>query len=177
MNLRPNRIRATHKMPAEKLKNDDIHFSVSFPVVPMGKPRMTQRDKWKKRKAVLKYHAFKDQLRICVNLTPNLRAAFDGGNITTLSWTAYLPLPASWTKSKKAAMAGTLHRAKPDRDNIDKAIMDALFADDSGIASGTIEKRWDDGNGSRIDAQFSSQNVKGVAPLLARADVDTEVEP
>lgn len=160
MNLRPNRIRATHKMPEEKLKNDGINFSVSFPVVPMGKPRMTQRDKWKKREVVLRYHAFKDQLRLCVNQTHNLRATLESGNVDTLSWTAYLPMAPSWPKKKKAAMAGTLHRAKPDRDNIDKAIMDALFADDSGIASGTIVKRWDDGNGSRIDVQFSSQNVQ-----------------
>lgn len=52
-----------------------------------------------------------------------------------------------------------LHRAKPDRDNIDKALLDALFNDDSGIASGLIEKRWDDGNGPRIEAVFSSQII------------------
>ena len=29
----------------------------------MGKPRMTQRDKWKKRPCVLRYHAFRDKMR------------------------------------------------------------------------------------------------------------------
>ena len=41
-----------------------------------------------------------------------------------------------------------LHRSKPDRDNIDKAVLDVLFAGstggDSGIARGTVEKRWAD---------------------------------
>lgn len=133
--------------------------SVSFAVTPMGKPRMTQRDKWKKRDVVVRYHAFKDELRLCVNQIPNLRATIESGIVDTLSWTAFLPMPASWSKRRKADLAGTLHRAKPDRDNIDKAIMDALFTDDSGIASGTIVKRWDDGNGPRIEVRFSSQNA------------------
>lgn len=128
---------------------------VIFPVIPMGKPRMTQRDRWKKRPAVLRYHAFKDQLRACLVNFPHLRALLESGTVHHLSWTAYFPLPDSWSKKKKAALAGSLHRAKPDRDNIDKAILDALFTDDSGIAAGQIEKRWDDGRGARIEMIFA----------------------
>jgi Holliday junction resolvase RusA-like endonuclease len=131
--------------------------AVVFRVVPMGKPRMTQRDRWKKRPAVLRYHAFKDELRVIVSQYPHLRSFIESGTISRLSWTAYLPIPESWPKRKKAAMAGVLHRAKPDRDNIDKALLDALFPDDSGIASGRIEKRWDDGNGPRIEVIFESE--------------------
>lgn len=131
---------------------------VTFRVVPMGKPRMTQRDRWAKRPAVLRYHAFKDRLRECLADLPCLRALLEGGTVHHLSWTAYLPMPPSWPKRKRAALAGALHRAKPDRDNIDKAILDALFSEDSGIASGHLEKRWDDGNGPRIEMVFGFES-------------------
>lgn len=109
----------------------------------MGKPRMTQRDKWKKRPAVLRYHAFKDELKLRVGS----RIPQD---VDTVSWIVYFPMPKSWSKKKKAAMAGEKHRQKPDRDNIDKAILDAIFPEDSGISDGELKKRWDDGNGARI---------------------------
>ena len=130
---------------------------VTFPVVPVGKPRMTQRDRWKKRAPVLRYHAFKDELRLMVSRLPHLRATLASGEVLRVSWTAYFPMPASWSKRKKAAMAGALHRSKPDRDNVDKAILDALFEEDSGIAAGHLEKRWDDGRGPRLEIVFETE--------------------
>lgn len=124
---------------------------VTIRVTPMGKPRMTQRDRWKKRPAVLRYHAFKDTFRAEIRKLPHLKTALESGAVCDLSWIAYLPMPKSWSMKKRAEMRGQLHRAKPDRDNIDKAILDALFADDSGIASGRLEKRWDDGKGERLE--------------------------
>lgn len=114
--------------------------------VPIGKPRQTRADKWKQRPAVLRYRAWADIARL---------AAVDAGANLSLtpyqvSWTAFLPIPESWPKKKKAAYAGSLHRQKPDRDNIDKAILDALFTNDAGVAAGTLVKRWDDGHGPRI---------------------------
>jgi len=47
-------------------------------------------------------------------------------------------------------MAGKPHQVRPDRDNIDKGIMDALFEEDSRVAFGQQSKRWDDGHGPRI---------------------------
>jgi Holliday junction resolvase RusA-like endonuclease len=49
---------------------------------------------------------------------------------------------------------GQPHRAKPDRDNIDKAILDALFPDDSVVAEGYLCKLWDDGKGARIEIEM-----------------------
>ncbi len=112
-------------------------------VIPMGKPRMTQRDRWAKRKCVLKYYEFKDKIR--EEILKSLPEEVDN-----LSWIAFIPMPKSWTKKKKAAHAGQPHLQKPDRDNIDKAIMDSLFKEDSGIYRGTIEKRWEDNLGPRI---------------------------
>ena len=102
----------------------------------MGAPRMTQSDKWKKRPVVMRYRAFKDSIRLHVGKVP------DPGQVIALSWIAYFSPPASWSKKKRKEAIGTLCRAKPDRDNVDKAVLDALFSEDSGIAQGSIEKRW-----------------------------------
>lgn len=119
---------------------------------PMGKPRMTQRDKWKKRPVVLRYRAWADLARASVPV-PASRFIADP---LTVSWTAYLPMPKSWSCKKKDFMRGTLHRQKPDRDNIDKAILDALFTSDCGVAAGTLVKRWDDGRGPRVEVEVTT---------------------
>ncbi len=124
-------------------------WKFTIPGIPLGKPRMTQRDRWQKRKCVVKFRAWADVARAHapMNLTDDP---------LTVSWTAFLPLPASWSKAKRAAHLGTLHRQKPDRDNIDKGILDALFPSDCGVAGGTIVKRWDDGKGPRLEIHVTS---------------------
>lgn len=104
----------------------------------VGKPRMTRRDKWARRPAVEKYREWCDRLRATAGKLPSC------SHIQSLSWKAYFSPPKSWTKKRKKSVIGCLHQARPDRDNIDKAILDCLFPDDdSGISSGTIEKWWD----------------------------------
>ena len=120
-----------------------MRWEMTLPVTPMGKPRMTRRDKWAKRACVLRYHAFRDEVKAHAKGFPE--------DIYRVDWIAYLPMPKSWSKKKKEEMCGKLHQAKPDRDNIDKAILDALLKEDSVVASGMIEKRWDDGGGARIE--------------------------
>lgn len=127
---------------------DSLTFVVAVP--PMGKPRMTQRDAWKKRPVVLRYHAFKDALRLAMRDHREALRMIESGEVVSLSWTAWFAMPASWSKKQRAQMAGTYHRARPDRDNVDKALLDALFKEDSGIAAGELVKRWDDGNGPRL---------------------------
>lgn len=111
---------------------------------PLGKPRMTQRDKWKKRPCVMRYREWADRARAAApkDMTQDP---------VSVDWTAYLPMPASWSAKKRASMTGQLHRQKPDSDNISKAIFDALFKNDCGIATGSFRKCWDDGNGPRIN--------------------------
>jgi len=101
---------------------------------------MTRQDKWKQRDCVVKYRALKDAIRAAA-----IEAGFknvDANSVISLSWVAYFAPAKDWSKKRRKEAIGNLHRHKPDRDNIDKAILDALFTDDSGIASGTIEKRW-----------------------------------
>jgi len=114
-------------------------------IEPMGKPRQTQSDRWKKRDCVMRYRAYADRLRaavanLCLPKEPSL-----------VSWKAYFTMPESWSKKKRALHAGQVHQSKPDRDNVDKGILDALFESDQGIADGVLAKRWDDGLGARLE--------------------------
>ena len=122
---------------------DDIHtFKKVIKIIPMGKPRMTQRDKWQKRPCVLRYRAFKDELRAQVGPLP-----IDPFYVRFM---AFFPMPKSWSKKKKKEMTGKLHRSKPDIDNICKAILDTILKDDSKIGWVEMSKHWDDGSGPRI---------------------------
>ena len=73
----------------------------------------------------------------------------------TVSWTAYFTIPVSYSKKKAATIAGEVHRVKPDRDNVDKAILDSLTDQDQRVSDGFLRKRWDDGRGARIELDVS----------------------
>lgn len=118
-------------------------ITITIPGEPMGKPRMTRSDKWKKRDCVMRYRAWADEARLRAGKLPSPDV------IASLSWTAYFEPPKSWSKKKRAAAMNTLHRSTPDRDNVDKAVLDALFPQDSAIASGMIQKRW--GSPARLE--------------------------
>lgn len=110
-----------------------IFFSV--PGDPMGKPRMTRRDVWKKRPVVLRYHEYCDRIRAAA---PKL----DDLDVYAIKVTAYIAMPSSWSKKQQAENLGMYHRSKPDWDNIGKAVCDALFEEDSLIGEGSTRKIW-----------------------------------
>jgi Holliday junction resolvase RusA-like endonuclease len=107
-----------------------------YPVNPCPKPRMTRSDSWRTpaRPAVARYWAFKDEVRIRVRLDTKL----DGSCIVF-----HIAMPESWTEKKKLSLCGKPHRTKPDLSNLIKALEDALYEDDSHIASyGRVAKVW-----------------------------------
>ena len=119
---------------------------------PIGKPRMTQRDRWKKRPCVLRYHAFKDAVRKALLAElPFNKVPTDpqGVNIA-----AYFSMPKSWPKRKKESLSGAPHKQKPDIDNIIKAVLDTIFPEDSLIYCVMAEKYWDDGRGTRLEIEI-----------------------
>ncbi|MDU3478938.1 MAG: RusA family crossover junction endodeoxyribonuclease [Citrobacter sp.] len=89
----------------------------TYDITPMGKPRMTRADKWKKRPEVLRYRAFCDEVRL-----QGVELRESGSHVTFI-----LPMPASWSKKKRAELNGKPHQAKPDFDNMMKALMDAIY--------------------------------------------------
>ena len=103
-----------------------------IPVTPVTKPRMTRRDVWKKRPAVVKYHQFKDDLR--EQSIPPIPAQF------TIIFN--VPMPKSWSEKKRKEQFGRPHQQKPDIDNFLKAFLDALCEDDSYVYDVRAIKKW-----------------------------------
>lgn len=114
-------------------------MTITMPGAAVGKPRMTQRDKWAKRDCVMRYRAWADHLRLLVHAIGGLP---ETERILDVSWVARFEPPKSTSKARRAGMIGQIHRVKPDRDNIDKAVLDVLFEKDQGIGCGTIRKEW-----------------------------------
>lgn len=108
-----------------------------FNITPIGKPRMTQRDKWAnvRTAAASKYFVWKDDIRRQAK-----EKKFTLGKQTDLVF--LIPMPASWSQKKKDIMRGVSHEARPDRDNLEKAFFDALLSEDCTNWKGTSEKYW-----------------------------------
>ncbi len=117
-------------------ENLDNSYLIEFPVDPMGKPRMTQSDKWKKREVTDRYWQLKD----------NMKKIAEGYNFimpeSDYHMIFNIPMPKSWSKKKKSAMNGKPHKQKPDKDNLEKAVLDALCEEDSYVWDGRVSKLW-----------------------------------
>jgi Holliday junction resolvase RusA-like endonuclease len=108
-------------------------------VTPVPAPRMSRYDRWtnvekgKGRSVVLRYFQYRDVLRDAwgeFDLPAELRLEF------------IMPMPRSWSDKKRLLMNGKPHQQKPDRDNLEKAVQDALAKDDSYIWRVEATKRW-----------------------------------
>lgn len=132
-------------------------------VVMMGKPRMTQRDKWAKRPNVMRYRQLADVIRAAV--PKSMLVGVIGMDVD-----AYFPMPKSWPKARQQQFAGKLHQTVPDYDNVAKAAGDILFEDDRALAFGRTTKYWDDGRGPRILLTFYYEhpNYAGMDPAEYR---------
>jgi Holliday junction resolvase RusA-like endonuclease len=121
-------------------------------VAPFPKPRMTQRDKWKRRPVVIKYILFKEALKYYAE--ENCYKVPD-----ELSLTFILAMPKTWSKKKRDAMRGKPHQQRPDLDNLIKAFKDALCEDDSHVHTyGTMKKIWGDVGQIEVNDKFVLEN-------------------
>lgn len=103
-----------------------------YDILPAPKPRMTQRDKFKKRPPVIRYRAFCDHVRLL-----NVHLPQSGARVTFV-----LPMPKSWSKKKRDELNGMAHTQKPDLDNLLKALADAVYEEDAGIWDIHARKVW-----------------------------------
>lgn len=104
----------------------------AWDITPVGKPRQTLCDRWGKRKVVLNYRAFADQVRLQRVVVP------EAGALVTF----VLPMPASWPKAKRWKHIDGPHRQKPDLDNLVKALLDAIYGDDAVVYDLHARKVW-----------------------------------
>ena len=93
-------------------------------LAPNTKPRMTKRDQWKKRPCVEQYWEYKDRLQELFN-------AEDLPIPYLLLFV--IPMPTSWSKRKRLSLKGKPCEITPDKDNLEKAFLDALFGKNSAI--------------------------------------------
>ena len=109
---------------------------VTLPLEPCSAPRQVQSDRWKSRPCVERYRAFRDQVNC---LLPDNFQLPDGFLVIF-----HLPMPSSWSGKKKRQHYGTLHRSKPDTDNLCKALFDSIYRDknDSEVADYRAIKLW-----------------------------------
>lgn len=105
---------------------------IEVPMLPVPKPRQTRADKWKRRSVVLRYRAFADEIRLRKVGVPEA-----GTHVIFI-----IPMPQSWSKKRKSSMHGQPHRQKPDSDNLLKALMDAVHAEDAGVWDVRVTKLW-----------------------------------
>ena len=101
-------------------------------ITPVPKPRQTRSDKWKKRPCVMRYRAFADECRL------------KGVHVHDMGDTIIfnMPMPKSWSKSKKTKMNGACHQQKPDIDNLLKALLDATKKEDCTVWNVSTYKLW-----------------------------------
>jgi Holliday junction resolvase RusA-like endonuclease len=124
-----------------------------YDIEPMAKPRMTQRDKWKCRPIVLYYNAYKDMVRLAkVTIPPVPRVVF------------WIPFPKTYSQKKRRELDRMPHIVKPDKDNLEKALLDAVFGkyaetDDSHVWLGWTEKRWTSGAGKIEITDLSNTEI------------------
>ena len=111
-----------------------------YEVEPLAKPRMTRSDSWYKpkkhpggyRKPVLAWHAYKDAIKI-----HGIDISDAGQRIIFV-----IPVRDTWSEKKKEELICTPHQFRPDKDNLEKGLFDALFKEDSHIWHSEVIKMW-----------------------------------
>jgi Holliday junction resolvase RusA-like endonuclease len=109
-----------------------------FNINPVSKPRMVRSDKWKTRTITDSYWAFKDELKLNAN-----KQGLSTLPEAIMGITFIVPMPESWSKTKKTTHEGKPHRQRPDLDNFLKGLQDCLCKEDSHIwYIGNLRKVW-----------------------------------
>jgi Holliday junction resolvase RusA-like endonuclease len=105
-----------------------------FDIEPTPAPRQSRRDRWSPSASVLRYRAFRDEVAWKIRELPE-----DFFHVIFL-----LPMPPSWSDRKKAETVGNPHTGTPDKDNLEKALIDAVFRnrDDAHVWNTASTKLW-----------------------------------
>jgi len=105
-----------------------------YDINPTPAPRQTKRDAWAPSPSVQRYRAFRDEVAHKIKYLPEdyFHAVF------------FIPMPQSWTKKRKYASLGMKHEQKPDKDNLEKALVDAYYrhGDDAHVWNSSATKIW-----------------------------------
>ncbi len=105
-----------------------------FDIAPTPAPRQSKRDKFKPSAAVIRYRAFRDEVGYKIKELPA-----DFFHVVFL-----IQVPGSWSEKKKREHIGLPHLGTPDKDNLEKALIDAIYRnrDDSHVWNTASTKLW-----------------------------------
>lgn len=103
-----------------------------YPVVPVPAPRQVQRDKFKPSPGVQRYRAYRDELNL---LRLSIPADFHHAVFL-------MPMPPSWSAKEREKQMLRPHQQTPDRDNLEKALLDSAFSNDCTVWNGQTTKLW-----------------------------------
>lgn len=123
-------------------------ITFTIPGKPVGKPRMTRADAWKKRPAVLRYWDWSNKAKACLPKDADL------SSVGIIKIRAYMAFPKTYSKNKRESLKGQPHLLRPDRGNITKGVEDSIFKNDSQLWKSDEEKRWEDGHGPRVEVEL-----------------------
>jgi len=111
---------------------------------PIGKPRMTRKDKWAKRKCVTRYWAWCDLARDAAFRNVAKQETLDcPTKVQVVAWFSH--------KTRRGP-----HLLKPDGDNILKSVCDALFTNDQMIYHKQVIKQWTSGQ-DRVEVLITKE--------------------
>lgn len=107
-----------------------------YPITPVPAPRQTRADAYKTgrqmRPEVARYRAYRDELQVRRVQIP-----------ATFHHVVFvLAVPASWSAKEKLAQEGMPHTSRPDRDNLEKALLDGVYGEDAHVWDGRTTKLW-----------------------------------
>ena len=129
-----------------------------IPGLPVGKPRMTQRDKFLPSQAAQRYFAWAGVAQTTGRLL--FKTPWTGP--VTIGLDVHIPFPKSYSRKKRASLVGKPHTGKPDLKNIVAGMEDALngiaWEDDSQIWRYLkMMKFWTDGEGVVVLRAFEDE--------------------
>jgi len=103
---------------------------------------------YKRRLQLEKYNKYKEELK-----QEAQRIGFEMPHCNT--WIKFfMPMPASWSKKKKARMNFEPKQSMPDLSNLIKAMEDSLLAQDNIIWDYRVSKYWYDSTKGFIEVVF-----------------------
>ena len=135
-----------------------------YPIEPMAKPRQTRKDKWNPGPEVLRYRSWADEVRLRgIAVQPGDRITF------------VVPMPRSWSRTKRSLSVLTPHKSVPDVDNLLKALLDAVLpGGDQAYWCCTIRKLWGWQGAIVVEPGPSLLIEPGLVDLLLHDDGDRD---
>lgn len=123
---------------------DAVPTARFWPIKPTPWVRESNRDKWAPRARVQRYRAFRKECFFRKVWPPR------PGDLVVFM----MPMPSRWSRVTRIEMDGLEHEQVPDVDNLLKALLDALYPDDSQIWMVTAAKVWSQTPGIYIERRL-----------------------